>query len=334
MSELTFTDAAWHDIGLIRPSEGDFAWGADENSFSVDFDGEAVPPVGGLLYAEGSDVGGMVTGYANDTRRNVFSVLGDTWTGVLDRHVIGPPAGSDYRTVSGDARDCVAEVVALAGMGGLFHVSSGRTNINVEHTFKGSRDSLQRDAGRYMGAWAAVWQLVLQHGLSVALAWDDALKRVRVTVTPRADRTDAESQQAGLATLGVTTDRPTNHLICLGQGDLKDRTVVHLYADRDGGISTAQSVFGVDEIAETYDDTGAQDAAKLEEDGRKKLKELWDKSQEVTIQARSGVTLALGDLIGGTDARSGIGATAVVSKRVLSFRGGVPSYTYTSTVRS
>ncbi|MDY2723905.1 MAG: hypothetical protein SOV20_08845 [Coriobacteriales bacterium] len=332
--DLTFTDEDWNDVALLTPKSGDFAWGVDENDFSIDVYGDALPPIGGLLYLEGSDVGGIVRGYDSKSDMGTFSVTGDTWTGVLDRRVLKPPSGSAYRTVSGDARDCLAEIVSVLGLGKLFYVQSGKVGVTISHTFTGSTDSTQQDAGRYMGGWAAIWQMLSANGLSCAFAWDDSRRMVRMRVGVAATRTDDESKNAGLASLSVSISKPVNHLICLGKGELAGRTVLDLYADASGAVSTTQTITGVDEIADVYDDSGAEDTTKLEADGRKKLKELYSQSQEITISAASGMTLALGDIVGGTDKKSGMSATATVTKRVLSFTSGIPSFTYTTTVRS
>lgn len=332
--ELTYTDASFHDVGVLVPSSGDFAWGTDENDFSIDVYGSDLPERGGLLYAEGSDVGGVVRGFESETDNDLFSIVGDTWTGVLERHVIGPPSGSDYLTISGEARDCVAQVVALTGLTSLYVVDERRTGVTFTHTFTGSRDEAESDAGRYMGAWSAIWQMMLNHGLSVTFAWDGTAKKVRMVVGRRADRTSDEEQQAGVSKLGITQKDVTNHLICLGQGNLKERTRVDLYIDAKGNVSKTQTFKGLDELADVYDDSAAEDAAKLEEDGRKKFAEIWKDHEQITDTASKGLQLNLGDLVGGTDERSGISATAIISKRVLSFSDGVPSYTYTTTVRS
>lgn len=331
--ELTYTDASFHDVGLIEPYDGDFAYGNSENDFSVDTTGGSIPEVGAMMYAEGSDVGGIVTGYSSDAAMGTFSIVGDTWTGVLDRRVVGPDSGSDYLTLSGDVRDIVASLVSRAGLADLFRVADGGTGIKASHTFTGSTSSEQQDAGRYMGAWSAIWQVCVDHGCKCRFAWSDVERRVIVTVARLADYTDDEAQSAGLATVGVSIRKPTNHLVCLGKGDLRAREVLHLYADRSGNVSTSQSIKGVDEIAEVYDDSSAE-GDKLRTDGTKKLRELWQASQEVTV--KSGTTSAdfdLGDAIGGTDPWSGLTARAIVTKKVASFKQGTLTYTYTSTVR-
>lgn len=331
--ELTYTDATWRDVGLIEPYDGDFAYGNSENDFSVDVSGTSIPTVGAMMYAEGSDVGGIVTGYSSDAAMGTFSLVGDTWTGVLDRRVVGPDSGSDYLTLSGDVRDIVASLVSRAGLSDVFRVAESRTGITASHTFTGSTSSEQQDAGRYMGAWSAIWQACVDHGCKCRFAWSDVERRVIVTVSRLADYTDDEAQSAGLATVGVSLRRPTNHLVCLGKGDLKAREVLHLYADRSGNVSTSQTIKGVDEIADVYDDSSAG-GDKLRADGTKKLREAWQSSQEVTV--KSGTTSTafdLGDVIGGTDPWSGLTARAIVTKKVASFKQGALTYTYTSTVR-
>lgn len=330
--ELTFTDTNWHDLGTVTPLDGDFAYGRDENDFAVDFDGGAIPPVGGILYAEGSDVGGMVTGYANRPDEGTFQVTGLTWTGLMGTRVLRPDSGQAYWSVSGDVRECAAQLIGRLGLGYAFHVSSGDVGVKVTHTFKGSTSATQSDAGRYMDGWAAMWQLASEHGCSMRMRWDGSIGKVRLTVLRRSDWTGDEAADAGLATVGVTVSRPVNHLVCLGKGDLATRTVVDLYADATGRVSTKQTLTGRDEVADVYDDSGADDAAALTADGTRKLGELWASAKEVTVTSgASDTSFDLGDVIGGGDSITGIEATAVVTKKVASFSGGIMTWSYKTT---
>ena len=330
--ELTFTDPEWRDLGTVTPLDGDFAYGSSENSFAVDFDGEAVPPVGGLLYAEGSDVGGMVTGYDNRPDQGTFQVTGLTWTGLMGTRVVRPDAGAAYLTLSGDVREIAAQLVGRLGLGFVFHVSGGSTGVVVTHRFDGSRDPTQKDAGRYMDGWAAMWQLVREHGCSLRMRWDGSLGKVRLTVLRRSDWTGDEAADAGLATVGVSSSRPVNHLVCLGKGELADRMVVDLYADARGSVSRTQSLAGRDESAAVYEDTSAEDEAALVTRGTRKLLALRAEAQEVTITSgASDTSFDLGDVIGGRDSVTGASATAVVTKKVARFSGGAMQWQYKTT---
>ena len=70
-------------------------------------------------------------------------------------------------------------------------------------------------------------------------------------------------------------NRPVNHLVCLGQGDLSNRAVIHLFTDEDGNIQPYASdnpledadyitdeqnkvITGIDEVAEVYDYPNAE----------------------------------------------------------------------------
>ena len=65
-----------------------------------------------------------------------------------------------------------------------------------------------------------------------------------------------------------------NHLICLGKGELKDREVLHLYADTSGNISESQSLFGEEERAATYDYGSVESTEELRKGGEERLREL------------------------------------------------------------
>ena len=331
--DLTLTDESWNDLCGITPVSGDFQWGNDRNDFELALDGAApIPAVGSLIYQEGTGLGGMVTGGSLDTSTGEYSAIGRTWTGVLDRKVLMPDSGKAYWSVSGDVRDCAAALISRLGLGGLFSVDSAKSGVTTRHTFSGSRDDLQRDAGRYMGGWAAMWQLLVDSGCKAAFRWDSALRRVVVTVTPREDRTDDEERHVLGAWVRATIDEPPNHLVCLGNGELADRTVVHVYADRKGNISTEQVLTGLAERVEVYDDSCAEDVDELLANGKARLRDLIAESRSVEVGVGDGMTLGLGDLVGTTDARSGIDVTATVTGIVATVEAGCRvRYTYETT---
>lgn len=333
--ELTFTDASLNDLGILDYTSCDFASGIDENDFDIVLaDSSGVPAEGAFVYDESGGVGGVVRGYESERSTGLLHVIGDTWTGLLDRYVLVPSEGA-YFSVSGDLNACIRALLSQIGAPSLFKASSSSSGVSVSHTFQGRHDATQRDTGRFMGGWAALWQLVSEHGCKCRLSWKPERRRIVVSGFRRADYTDAESLDAGVANVHVSRERPVNHLVCLGRGEGADRLVRHLYADRVGNVSESQSLKGLDELADVYDDGGADDEEKLISDGRKKLKELFAKSQTVRIGVGAeGASFELGDLIGGTDSKTGVSASAIVTKKVVECEGGATSITYESTVRS
>lgn len=331
--ELTFTDLARRDVGILDFSYADFAWGEDENDFSVKLSPmSGVPDVNSFIYGDG-EVGGVVRGYSLSASHEL-SVIGDTWTGILDKSVLRPPSGSMYFTASGEASYVIGRVVQAVGLSWLFSVEP-TTGISINHTFMGRTDTAQDSTGRFMSAWAAIWQVCLEHELRISLRWDGTTRKVIIYVDNNVDNTDEEAVAVGAASIIYDTSQNVNHLVCLGQGEGTARTVVDLYMDRTGNVSTNRTISGVAEITEIYDNTGADSTSKLIEDGTKQLKNAYLKKDSVNVKTDAAVDLDMwiGDYVGGVDDRTGVSAIAVVSKKVLSLDYDEESISYDTVVR-
>ena len=314
--ELMVADQSGADLGPMDFDSGDFDWGHDGGGdLSLVTCEKPVPPVGCHVYDPATGACGRVTGHKASTGSPVVTVLGDSWTGMLDCHVIGPDQGQDYLTLSGDVADVVAQVVARAGMSSTVRVK-GHTGVGVTHTMTGSRSDEQRDAGRYMGVWAAIWQVLTDHGCAIDATWDGG---VSLTVRRAADWTGDEAAYVGLATVTTKRAPATNHLVCLGRGELHDRERVDVYADVLGRCGTDQTQAGAAERAEVYEYSGSDD---LLADGLRKLRGMQAKASSVTVDVSDGVTLGIGDVVGGTDPVTGDHVRATVSECIARVSGG------------
>ena len=120
--------------------------------------------------------------------------------------------------------------------------------------------------------------------------------------------------------------RCVNHLVCAGTGELKNRAVVHFFADAAGNVSHTQSLFGVDEISALYDYSNA-DEAQLEEEGRKKLQE-YQTQGSVEVEAHDDIDVDVGDVISARDNAHGRTVTATVAKKIVKVSRGVATYSY------
>lgn len=331
--ELTYTDLSGQDVALLDFARADFAWGADENDFAVTLTpASGVPAEKTIIYAEDTDMIGIVRGYDS---RGTLKLIGRTWTGELDAKVLCPLPGKAYYSVSGELNECLRALISRLRMDWLFSVTREKSGVHIDHTFKGSRDAAQQDTGRYMGGWSAMWQMLLASGCKVSARWDPQIKRVVLAGSKRADYTDDEGLATSKAIISASKSEAVNHLVCLGKGDMADRTVVHVYADKYGNVSSKQTMFGRDEIADTYDDANAEDAAELISDSYAKLKELRESAQEIAVLVRGDSTVMdVGDLVGGTDAITGISAQAVITKKVVTTDGLRTTASYETAVRS
>lgn len=328
--DVTYTDADWHDVGILPVTRGDFAYGSSENDFQLILSKPIIPPIGAIVYSEDTEAGGIVRGYKTVSNFTSVTLTGDTWTGVINRKVIGPDSGSAYLTMSGDIRACVAQLITRAGLDNLFTVASYTPGVTVSHTFKGSHtDTTQEDAGRYMGCWTALWQLLTDHGCKCTFAWDVTTRHVIITVSAAVSHVDDE--QTDVATVTVTKSAPINHLVCLGKGELAERAVKDVYLDANGKASTTQYYTGIDEIAETYEST-QDEGDDLVSAGESKILDLAADAQTVEIDAPASVVFDLGDTVGGTDTYTGLEATAIVDKRIVTLDGDAVTVTYNTTM--
>ncbi|WP_028263944.1 Gp37-like protein [Atopobium fossor] len=322
--ELIVTNKKLEDVGIFDAT-GDFAYGNDENDFSLKWQYGTTPPeIGGVIYCENSDIGGVIRGY--DVKNRQLTVVGDSWTGILAKRVVAPKIGQDYRVVNGELNKVAQELCDGCGLGGFVITGQFNSGIEVNHTFKGvNKDEAQKDTGRYMSLWAAFWQLCVEYNAKVRATWTGNPVRLHLDFMKAIDYSNSEELPTDAFRVDIKTERPTNHLCCLGKGELHNRHVIDLYMDENGNISRQQSIFGLDEVVELYDYSSTEN---LEADGKKKLKELWEKSKniEVDIPDDSDLVFDLGDRVGGVDLSTGITAHAVITKKIVKVPEGTISY--------
>lgn len=312
MDPITVTDAYGTDIAHILDYSLDLAYGTDEQDFTLSFGTEPRLTAGCRVYIDGTEYGGIVDGVSSDTIDNEPSYFGRSWTGVLAGKVIVPQAGYDYYTVSGDANACIGTVLSYIGVDSLFQADSASSGITI------SNYSFERFVDAYTGLRA----MLKASGAKLRMVNDQGV----VKVSAAAIATYADTVDDNLMDFEVSRNwRTVNHLVCMGEGELKNRTVIHLYADGDGVVSQTQTFFGLDEITATYDYNNA-DAAELLAEGTKKLEEMQSGGEtRATINTE---TIEVGDIITAVDNSLNITVVAEVTKKVVQTNNGVLDVTY------
>lgn len=312
MDPITVTDAYGTDIAHILDYSLDLAYGSDEQDFTLSFGTEPRLTAGCRAYIDGTEYGGIVDGVSSDTIDNEPSYFGRSWTGVLAGKVIVPPVNQNYYTVSGDANACIGTVLAYIGVDSLFQADTSSSGITIaSYSFD-----------RFVDAYTGLRAMLKAHGAKLRMVNEQGTVKVSAAAIATYDDTVDDN----LMDFEVQRNwRTVNHLVCMGQGELKDRTVIHLYADADGNVSQTQTFFGLDEIAATYDYNNA-DAAQLIEDGTEKLEEMQSGGEtHATINTES---IEVGDVITAVDNTLNISVTAEVTKKVVQTRNGVLDVTY------
>ena len=118
-----------------------------------------------------------------------------------------------------------------------------------------------------------------------------------------------------------------NHLICLGTGELRNRLVIDLYADVNGNISRNKTITGINEIVETFENSGAEED-NLIETGTKRLKERISKKSFVAEIKQVETELYIGDIVTGQDYITGNKTTKPIKEKIVKRSNGVISIDY------
>lgn len=117
-----------------------------------------------------------------------------------------------------------------------------------------------------------------------------------------------------------------NHLICLGRGELAQRTVVDLYVDAEGNIGDKQVFFHEKEIAKTFDYSNSTTEEELKEKGIENLEK--NKSKNTISATFQKLDVDVGDLVGGKNRLTGRTVKETVTKEIVKIKNGIETITY------
>jgi len=312
VNDLVITDSSLKDRLIPLRKKLDLAYGADENDFLLTLPIGDDVSVGEYFYFEGTECGGIVDGreidYTNGAPVTAYS--GRSWQGILAHSVICPDAGSDYLAYSGDLHSILSMIVERQGLGGLFAVESGSSGFTASGKFD-----------RYTDAYTAIRKICKSVGAKLVIRKASGGHRVELSVAAcRVVNLDSDKY-----CLNIAEGRYTNHLVCLGSGELAQRVVVHLYTDGDGNVSQTRTFSGVDEIAEVYDYNNAE-AGELTEKGTERLNELFGDACELTLSDNLG--LEIGDVVRAASVDKGIVIEATVEKVIVNVENGTENVSY------
>lgn len=310
---VVILDASGRALRQTDDWSADVAYGADENRFTIAR--LAGPPLSAHMrwQVDGTALAGVVDtvcpSVAEDGSSSV-SYKGRTVQGVLAGKVIMPPSGQTHLTATGDLNDCIRDVVEAVGLDGY---------LTVPTTPSGFEASGYRYR-RFIDAYTGLRMLCASVGARLRFrATGDGIELSAVSAT-----TYGELPSERVAFDAERTYRPCNHMVGLGAGEGTARQVVHWYADADGNLSQTQALFGVDEVAQTYDHSGSGD---LSADTRSKLAELQGQGTfDAALPDDAG--LDVGDTVTASDSATGKGIQAQVTKVIckVSLGEAVTSY--------
>ena len=304
-------DSALGNVRELADFTLDLAFGSDENAFSLTCAEKYAPKEGQYVFIDGTEYGGIVDESTYDAGREptgLVTCTGRTWHGILAAKRIMPEG--DHLRVSGKVGDVLASLVSMMGLGAIFSVELG--GAHVSYTFE-----------RFCDGYGGIRAMLKASGMKPTMRFANG--RVALSAAPIVDY--ANKVDSDLLDFTITSvHRCVNHLVCAGIGELEDRAVIHFYADGSGNVSHTQTFFGVDEICALYDYSNA-DEEKLEEEGKKKLKE-YQTQGSVEVEAHDDIDVDVGDVISARDNAHGRTVTATVAKKIVKVSRGVATYSY------
>lgn len=292
----------------------DCAWGSGENDFELTLYDGTVLPDRGLVYVDGTEVGGIVDHMKDELSDGVSVVTysGRSWHGMLAGKVLQPDSGQDYLKVSGPVNQVLSNLLARIGLSDVFKVRADSTKTIPTFRFD-----------RYCTAYDGIRRMLAANDLKLMFQEvDGTIWMYAMPVVAHDDTVDSD-----LVDFSITKDyRRTNHMIGLGKGDLRNRLVVHYYADGSGKVSNTRTFGGRDEIAAVYDySSGEKD--ELDKQTKKQLQDLQG-AGAVDVTVHDGLSLDVGDRVAGRDHVTGLTVTAIVLKKIVKLSGGLLSVSY------
>lgn len=323
--QLILADQNLRDIKPVMDADVDFAVGSDENDYEIKIRHDRWDEryaYGNVFYIKNTEFGGIIGRKKVNTEQDTISLYGRTWRGKLDKKVIRPPAGQDYRKVSGELNS-VLNTLVTEQFNDYFVVSQADTGVSVTN--------YQFD--RYCTLLAGITKMLKSVGYKLHIEYVQQERGqpgyVELSAVPIVDYSEQIelSQDSRLNFTFDETKNGVNHLVCLGKGELQDRQVVDLYVGKNGSIGKTQYYTGIQEVAETYEDTSSE-SDELEEKGREKLQELMNSTSFSMDVEALGMEVEIGDIIGGRDYVTGMYAAKPIAKKIYKVSGGSASLEY------
>lgn len=323
--QLILADQNLRDIKPVMDAEIDIAIGSDENDYEIKIRRDQWDKrytYGNIIYIRNTEFGGIIGRKKINTSEDTISLYGRTWRGELDKKVIRPSAGQDYRKVSGEL-NAVLNTLVTEQFNDYFVVSQNDTGVNVTN--------YQFD--RYCTLLAGIVKMLKSVGCKLHIEYIQQERGqpgyVELSAVPIIDYSEQIelSEDSRLNYVFDETKNGVNHLICLGKGELQDRQVIDLYVAKDGSIGADQYYSGIEEIAQVYENTSAE-ADELEEKGREQLQKLMNSTSFSMDVETLSMDVDVGDIVGGRDYMTGMYAAKPIAKKIYKVSRGEKSLEY------
>lgn len=315
--DLIYADSGKKDVGVLLNYKMDLAYGFDENNFELTVsNANHVCGDGYIVYIEGTEYGGIIDAIRVETENKNIVYIGSTWHGLLESKIIEPDAGEDYLVLSGDANDILGILITRLGLSGLFKASEEASGIAVQNY----------SMHRYVKGYTGIRNMLAAVKAKLKFKFEEGF--ICLSAEPLVDYSKDEEFDSNQIDFVIEKKfKPTNHMICLGKGDLKERQVLHLYSDADGNISYTQTFFGLDERADVYDNANAESLDELEKGGVKALQDAWNNGK-LQIELDGSKQYDIDDIVGAKEYSTGIDVARPIVKKIVTIENNIIEISY------
>lgn len=293
---LIYTDVDRVEQGYLRNFSADVDVAKDKDfEITVARDNNILRG-GSWWYISNTEYGGIVDNVGVVTADREIRYTGRNLRGILCDKIIEPPQDKDYNIVSGDAIAVINSLIEDAGLSNIYRMTGESWNVQ----------SFQFN--RYVSLYDGICALLSTQNRVLRLVIKDGYVTMSSAV-PYDYTEDKDCMRSDINYNITQVKNGYNHLICLGQGELKDRQVLHLYVDKMGNITDTQTYKGLEERTAIYDYSSASSIGELRTGGIARLQELNADSLDMTLPDMS---MQIGDITGGTEKITG----ATVKKQI------------------
>lgn len=270
---------------------------------------------GSLWYVNDTEYGGIVDKIRINTEKETVTYCGRAWRGILQKKIIRPAKGQDYYEVTGDANDILKQVIKDIDLIDLFSIPEYKSGINITYKFD-----------RYCDAYSGLMKMLFKNNMKLQIRMiKDILTIEAVPILDLSEKYEY-SDDYGMKVILENDNSGINHLICLGQGELAQRTVIDLYVDAEGNIGNKQVFFHEKEIAEIFDYANSTTAEELKEKGIENLEKT--KSKNTISATFQKLDVDVGDLVGGKNRYTGRTVKETVTKEIVKIKNNIETITY------
>lgn len=293
--DLILTDIKGNEIRQLKYDSADFDL-ADTLDFEVVIalsDWQDDIKDGCRIFCPDTEYGGIVKEIETDTANQTITVKGYTWRGYLEKRIVQSTKTEAYQYLKGEANAAIRGLID-----GLYDgIIKGATSTS---------DCILTlyQINRFATVQSALIKALKTQNYRLEIKYKQGQQGqvgyCEVGAVPIVDYSSQIelSQDSKLNFVMNVKNNGVNHLIALGGGELTDRTIIHLYLQKNGTIGKTQYYFGIDEIAEVYDSNSDDD---LEKNAIEHFEELLS-TPSLTMDVESlGIKVGIGDILGGRD---------------------------------